>query len=144
MNHSMPGLPVHHHLPEFTQTQVHRVGDAFQSSHPLSSPFPPASNPSQHQSLFQWVNSSCPKYWSFSFSIIPSKEQPELISFRTDWLDLVHLNLEDSLPLSVHYLESSEEYRPIFWRNILYSGWVWFPVWTSGTHSSTDESSLVL
>ena len=58
MNRSMPGLPVHHQLPEFTQTHVHRVGDAIQSSHPLSSPSPPASNPSQHQSLFQWVNSS--------------------------------------------------------------------------------------
>ena len=53
MNRSTPGLPVHHHLPEFTQTHVHRVGDAIQSSHPLSSPFPPAPNPSQHQSLFQ-------------------------------------------------------------------------------------------
>ena len=49
MNHSTPGLPVHHHLPEFTQTHVHRVGDAIQPSHPLSSPFPPAPNPSQHQ-----------------------------------------------------------------------------------------------
>ena len=58
MNHSMPGLPIHHHLLEFTQTYVHRVGDAIQLSHPLSSPFPPAPNPSQHQSLFQWVNSS--------------------------------------------------------------------------------------
>ena len=58
MNHSTPGLPVHHQLPEFTQTHVHRVGDAIQPSHPLSSPSPPASNPSQHQSLFQWVNSS--------------------------------------------------------------------------------------
>ena len=58
MNHSMPGLPVHHHLPEFTQTHVHRVSDAIQPSHPLSSPSPPAPNPSQHQSLFQWVNSS--------------------------------------------------------------------------------------
>ena len=57
-NHSTPGLLVHHHLPEFTQTHVHRVGDAIQSSHPLSSPSPPAPNPSQHQSLFQWVNSS--------------------------------------------------------------------------------------
>ena len=53
MNHSTPGLPVHHHLPEFTQTQVHQVGDAIQPSHSLSSPFPPAPNPSQHQSLFQ-------------------------------------------------------------------------------------------
>jgi len=58
MNCSKRGLPVHHQLPEFTQTHVHRVGDAIQPSHPLSSPFPPAPNPSQHQSLFQWVNSS--------------------------------------------------------------------------------------
>ena len=58
MNHSTPGLPVHHHLPEFTQTHVLRVGDAIQLSHPLLSPLPPAPNPSQHQSLFQWVNSS--------------------------------------------------------------------------------------
>ena len=58
MNRSMPGLLVHHQLPEFTQTHVHRVGDAIQPSHPLSSPSPPAPNPSQHQSLFQWVNSS--------------------------------------------------------------------------------------
>ena len=58
MNLSMPGLPVHHHLPEFTQTHVHWVHDAIQQSHPLSSPFPPVPSPSQHQSLFQWVNSS--------------------------------------------------------------------------------------
>ena len=58
MNHSTPGLPVHHQLPEFTQTHVHRVSDAIQSCHPLSSPSPPAPEPSQHQSLFQWVNSS--------------------------------------------------------------------------------------
>ena len=58
MNCSTPGLPVQHQLLEFTQTHVHRVGDAIQPSHPMSSPFPPAPNPSQHQSLFQWVNSS--------------------------------------------------------------------------------------
>ena len=58
MNHSTPGLPVHHQLPEFTETHVHRVSDAIQPSHPLSSPSPPAPNPSQHQSPFQWVNSS--------------------------------------------------------------------------------------
>ena len=57
MNRSTPGLPVHHHLPEFTQTHVHQVGDAIQPSHPLSSPSPPAPNSFQHQSLFQWVNS---------------------------------------------------------------------------------------
>ena len=58
MNRSTPGLPVHHQIPEFTQTHVHRVDDAIKPSHPLSSPSPPAPNPSQHQSLFQWVNSS--------------------------------------------------------------------------------------
>ena len=58
MNCHTPGLPVHHQLPEFTQTHVHRVGDATQPSHPLLSPSPPAPNPSQHQGLFQWVSSS--------------------------------------------------------------------------------------
>ena len=58
MNCSIPGLPVYHKLLEFTQTHVHRLSDAIQPSHPLSSPSPPAPNPSQHQSLFQRVNSS--------------------------------------------------------------------------------------
>ena len=91
MNRSTPGLPVHHQLLEFTQTHIRRVGDAIQPSHLLSSPSPPALNPFQHQSLFQWVDSShrWPKYWSFSFSIIPSKERPGLISFRMDRLDLL-------------------------------------------------------
>ena len=57
VNYRPPGLPVHHQLLEFTQTHIHRVGDAIQPSHPLSSPSPPAPNPSQHQGLFQWVNS---------------------------------------------------------------------------------------
>ena len=91
MNRSTLGLPVHHQLPELTQTHVHRVSDAIQPSHPLSSPSPPAPNPSQHQGLFQWINSSheVAKYWSFSLSIIPSKEIPGLVSFRMDWLDLL-------------------------------------------------------
>jgi len=90
MNRSTPGLSVHHQLLEFTQTPVHRVGDAIQSPHPLLSPSPPAPNPSQHQSLFQWstLRISWPKYWSFSFSISPSNEHPGPISFRMDWLDL--------------------------------------------------------
>ena len=58
MNCSMPGFPVHHHLPDFTQTHFHQVSDAIQPSHPLWSPSPPTPKPSQHQSLFQWVNSS--------------------------------------------------------------------------------------
>ena len=62
MNRSTPGLPVHHQLPEFTETHVHRVSDAIQPSHPLSSPSPSAPNPSQHQNLFQWVrDAKCQK-----------------------------------------------------------------------------------
>ena len=91
MNCSTPGLPVHQQLPEFTQIHVHWVSDAIQPSHPLSSPFPPAPNPSQHQSLSNesTLRMRWSKYWSFSFSIIPSKEIPGLISFRMDWLDLL-------------------------------------------------------
>ena len=76
MDCSMPGFPVHHQLPELTQIHVHWVGDAIQPSHPLSSPSPPAFNLSQPQGLFQWIGSlhQVPKYWSFSFSISPSKE----------------------------------------------------------------------
>ena len=89
MDCSMPGFPVHHQLLEPTQNHVHWVDDTIQPSHPLSSPSPPAPNPSQHQGLLQWVNSSMgwPWYWSLSLSIIPSKGIPELISFRMDWLD---------------------------------------------------------
>ena len=89
MNRSTPGLPVHHPLPEFTQNHVHRVSDAIQPSPALSSPSLPAPNPSQHQSLFNesTLRMRWPKYWSFSFRIIPSKEYPGLISIRKDWLD---------------------------------------------------------
>ena len=93
MDWSTPGLPVHHHLPEFTQTHVHRVRDAIQPSHPGSSPSPSLPNLSQHQSLFQWVilliSIYFAKYWSFSFSISPSNEYSGLISFRMDWLDIL-------------------------------------------------------
>ena len=102
MNCSTPGLPAHHQLPKFTQTQVHRVGDAIRPSHPLSAPSPPAPNRSQHQSIFQCVNSSheVAKVLSFSFTNSPSKEHPELISFRMDWLDLLAVQgtLQESSP----------------------------------------------
>ena len=91
MNCSMPGLPVHHQLPEFTQTHVHRVSDAIQPSHPLSSPPPPApiSPSSRVLSNESALRIRWPKDWSFSFSISPSKEIPGLISFRMDWLYLL-------------------------------------------------------
>ena len=91
MNHSTPGLPVHHQLPEFTQTHIHRVTYAIQPSHPLSSPSPPAPNLFPIR-VFSNESTLCmrwPKYWSFSFSIIPSKEHPGLISFRMDLLNLL-------------------------------------------------------
>ena len=85
-----PGFPVLHNLPELVQTHVHRVSEAIQPSHPLSSPSPPAFSLSQHQGFsnesalrIRW-----PKYWSFSFSISPSNEYSGLISFRIDWFDL--------------------------------------------------------
>ena len=91
MDCSTPGFRVHLQLPELTQTHVHWVSDAIQPSHPLSSPSPPAFNLSQHQGLFQWVTSShlVAKYWSFTFSIIPSNEYSGLVSFRMEWLDLL-------------------------------------------------------
>ena len=91
MDCSMPGFPVHHQLPKLTQTHVHRVSDAVQSSHPLSSPSPPTFNLSQHQSLFQWVSSlhQVAKHWSFSLSISPLNEYSGLISFRIEWLDIL-------------------------------------------------------
>ena len=88
---STRGLPVLHQLWEFTQTHIHRVGDAFQPSHPLSSPSPPIFNLSQHQGLSNEsvLHIRWPKYRSFSFSISPSNEYSGLISFRMDWLDLL-------------------------------------------------------
>ena len=91
MNHSMPGLSVHHQLPKITQTHAHRIGDAIQPSHPLSSPshlapIPPSIRVFSNESTLRmrW-----PNYWNFSYSISPSNEHPGLISFRMDWLDLL-------------------------------------------------------
>ena len=91
MDWSIPCFPVHHQLLELAQTCIHRVGDAIRPSHPLSSPYLPAFNLSQHQGLFQWVSSShkVAIYWCFSFSVSPSYEYSGLISFRVDWLDLL-------------------------------------------------------
>ena len=83
VNHSTPGLPVHHQLPEFTQTHIHWVGDAIQPSHPLSSPFPPAPNPSQHQGLFQWVSSLHQVAKVLEFQL---QHQSFQWTFRTDFL----------------------------------------------------------
>ena len=87
MNHS-----THHQLPESTQTHVHCVSDAIQSSYPLLSPSPPAFNLSQHQGLFQGaLPIRWPKYWNSSFSISASNDYSGLITFRVDWFDLLEV-----------------------------------------------------
>ena len=91
MNCGTPGFPVHHQLPELAQTHVHRISDAIQPSHPLSSPSPLAFNLSSIR-VFSNESVLCirwPKYWSFSLSIGPSSEHSGPISFRIDWLDLL-------------------------------------------------------
>ena len=90
MNHSTSGLPVHHQLPEFTQTLVHQVSDAIQPSHPLSSLLllPPITHNIRVYSNESTLRMRWPKYWSFSLSISPSNEYPGPIFFRMAWLDL--------------------------------------------------------
>ena len=118
MNCSTPGLPVHHQLLESTQTHIHRVSDAIQPSHPLLSPSPPAPNPSQHQSLFSEATllMRWPKYWSFSFSIIPSNEHQDWsplewagwISLQSRGLSRVFSNttVQKHQLFSAHFLHS--------------------------------------
>ena len=91
MIHSMPGLPVHHQIPDSTQTHVHWISDAIQPSHPLSSPSSPVLSLSHHHSLSD-ESALCirwPKYWSFSFNLSPSNEHPGLFFFRMNSLDLL-------------------------------------------------------
>ena len=135
MNCSMPGLPVHHQLPESTQTHAHRVGDAIQTSHVLSSPSPPVFNLSQHQGLFQWVNSlhevakvlEYSVFKVFSFSISPSNEHPGLISFSMDWLDLLAVQGILKSLLQHHSSKAS-----IFWHSSFYSVQLSHPYTTTG------------
>ena len=91
MNWRTPGLPVHHQLPEFTQTHIHGVGDAVQPSHPLLAPSSPTFSLLQYQGLSKEsvLRIKWPKYWSLSFNISPSNEYSGLISFKMDWLDLL-------------------------------------------------------
>ena len=129
MNRSTPGLPVHHQLPEFTQTHVHRVSDAIQPSHPLSSHSPSAPNPS-HIRVFSnesTLHMRWPKYWSFSFSIIPSKEHPGLISFTMDWLDL--LAVQGTLKSLLQHHSSKPS---ILWHSAFFTVQLSHPYMTTG------------
>ena len=118
MNRSTPGLPVHHQLLEFTQTHIHRVSDAIQPSHCLSSlsplaPIPPSIRVFSNESTLRmrW-----PEYWSFSFSIIPSKEIQGLISFKMDWLDLLAVQGTLKSLLQHHSSKAS-----ILWRSAFFT-----------------------
>ena len=136
----MPGHPVHHQLPDFTQTHVHRVGDAIQPSHPLSSPSPPAPNPSQHQSLFQLVNClhQVAKVLKFIFSISPSKEHPGLISFRMDWLDLLAVQGTLKSLLQHHSSKAS-----ILWYSAFFTAQLSHPYMTTGKTIALTRRTFV-
>ena len=140
MNSSTPGLPVHHQLPEFTQTHIHRVSDAIQPSHPLSSPSPPAPNPSQHQGLSQRVRSSphVPKSWRFSFSISPSNEYSGLISFRMDWLDLLAVQGTLKSLLQHHSSKAS-----ILWCSAFFMAQLSHPYMTTGKTIALTRQTFV-
>ena len=129
MNRSMPGLPVYHQLPEFTQTHVHKAGDAIQPSHPLSSPSPPAPNPSQHQGLFQWVNCSheVAKVLEFQLQHQPFQWIFRLISFRIDWLDLLAVQQALKSLLQHHSSKAS-----IFWHSAFFTVQLSHPYMTTG------------
>ena len=145
MNRSTPGLPVHHQLPEFTQTHVHQVIESVMpSSHLilccpllLLPPIPPSIRVFSNESplLMRW-----PKYWSFSFSIIPSKEIPGLIPFRMDWLDL--LAVQGTLKSLLQHPSSKAS---ILRRSAFFTVQLSHPYMTTGkTIAYKKESILVL
>ena len=123
----MPGFPVLHHLPDFAQTHFHGISDAIQPSYPLSSPSPPAPNPSQHQSLFHksTLLMRWPNYWSFIIS--PSKEYSGLISFSTDWFDLCTIQGTPTSLLQYHNLKVS-----VLWRSAFFMVQLSHPYMTTG------------
>ena len=134
MNHSTPGLPVHHQLPEFTQTYVCQVGDAI--SHLtlcrpllLLSPIPPSIRVFSNEST---LHMRWPKYWSFSFSISPSNEHPGLISFRMDWLDILAVQGTLKSLLQHHSSKAS-----IFWCS------AFFKVQLSNLYMTTGKTTAL-
>ena len=125
MNHSTSGLPVHHQLPEFNQTHIHRVSDAIQPSHPLSS--------NESTLCMRW-----PKYWSFSFGISPSKKIPGLISFRMDWLDL--LAVQGTLKSLLQHHSSKVS---ILWCSAFYTVQLSHPYMTTGITIALTRQTFI-
>ena len=126
MDCCMPGLPVHHQLPEFTQTHVHQAGDVIQPAFPLSSPSPPAFNLSQNQDLFQWANSShqVTKILKFQFQYQSSSEYSELISFRMHRLDLLAVQRTLKSLLQHHSSKASILWRSAFFKTLKFIPWL--------------------
>ena len=140
MNCSPPGLPVHHQLPEFTQTHVRPVGDAIQPSHPLSSLL---LLPSIFPSIKVFSNESAyhirwPKYWSFSFNISPFNEYPGLIGFRMDWLDLFVVQGTLKSLLQHHTSKAS-----ILWRSAFFTVQLSHPYMTTGKTIALTDGPLL-
>ena len=136
----MPVFPVHHQFPEPTQTHVHRVGDAIQTSHPLSAPSPPAF-------IFPGIRifssesvlcSRWPKYWNFSFSLRPSNEYSGLISFRMDWLDLLAVQGTLKSLLQHHSSKAS-----ILWHSAFFIVQLSHPYMTSGKTIAVTRQTFV-
>ena len=140
MNHSTPGLPVHHQLPEFTQTHVHQVSDAIQASHPLSAllllpPIPPSIRVFSNKSALRMI---WPKYWSFSFSISLSNEHPGLISFRMAWLDL--LAVQETLKSLLQHHSSNAS---ILWHSAFFTVQLSHSYMTNGKTISLTRRTFV-
>ena len=126
-DYSMPGFPVYHYLPKLAQTHVHWVGDAIQSSRPLSSPSPPALNLSQHQGIFQWVSSlhQVARVLDLHFIFSPSSEYSGLVSFSIDWVDL--LAVQGALKSLLQYHSSKASIfsaQPSLWPNSHIHTWL--------------------
>ena len=140
MDRSMPGLPVYHQLPEFTQTHVHRVGDVIQpfilcSPLLLLPPIPPSIRVFSNKST---LHMRWPKYWSFSFSTIPSKEHPGLIFFRMDWLDL--LAVQGTLKsLLLHHSSKAS----ILWLSAFFTVQLSHPYMTTGKTIALTRRTFV-
>ena len=134
MDCSTPGLPIHHHFPEFTQTHVHRVGDAIQPSHLLSSPSSPAFNLSQHQGLFQGVSSLHQVVKVLELQL----QHPGLISFRIDWFAL--LAVQGTLKSLLQHHSSK---APILWRSAFFIVQLSHPYMTTGKTTALTIRTFV-
>ena len=140
MNRSMPSLPVYHQLLEFIQTYIHQVSDAIKLSHPLLSPSLPAPNPSQHQSLFQWVNSlhEVAKVLEFQFQHQSFQWTPRTDLFRIDWLDLLAVQGTLKSLLQHHSSKAS-----ILWCSAFFTVQLSHPYMTTGKTIALTRRTFV-